>query len=196
MSVAIRTCAEHGRHRHAAPRPHPPPVVVVVVGAGHARDALSSPHASAGLARAPANPPAPVGAGHARDALPTDPARDALALANNTFVIGDSPETQQPRRQGPPRHQHPEGNVWFNLRNTRLDVFDPWVDAAEAQHEYGLIPIAAPQQGVYDAIVLAVGHDQFRALGGQGVRAFGKADASVVYGVKYVLPRDAVDGRL
>jgi UDP-N-acetyl-D-galactosamine dehydrogenase len=86
--------------------------------------------------------------------------------------------------------------VGFNLRNTRVDVFDPWVDAAEAQHEYGLTPIEAPQQGAYDAIILAVGHDQFRALGGQGVRAFGKPEASIVYDVKYVLPRDAVDGRL
>jgi len=80
--------------------------------------------------------------------------------------------------------------------NVRVDVHDPWVDAAEAQHEYGLTPIEAPQQGAYDAIVLAVGHDQFRALGGQGVRGFGKPQASIVYDVKYVLPRDWVDGRL
>ena len=80
--------------------------------------------------------------------------------------------------------------------NAQVDVFDPWVDAAEAQHEYGITPIDKPVQDAYDAIVLAVGHDQFRALGGQGVRAFGKADASIVYDVKYVLPRDAVDGRL
>ena len=52
------------------------------------------------------------------------------------------------------------------------------------------------EQGAYDAIVLAVGHDEFRALGGEGVRAFGKPEASIVYDVKYVLPRDAVDGRL
>ena len=80
--------------------------------------------------------------------------------------------------------------------NARVDVHDPWVDAAEAQHEYGLTPIEAPQQDAYDAIVLAVGHDQFRALGGEGVRAFGKHEASIVYDVKYVLARDAVDGRL
>ena len=80
--------------------------------------------------------------------------------------------------------------------NAQVEVFDPWVDAAEAQHEYGLSPIAAPQMGAYDAIILAVGHDQFRALGGDGVRAFGKAEGSVVYDVKHVLPRNAVDGRL
>jgi UDP-N-acetyl-D-galactosamine dehydrogenase len=79
--------------------------------------------------------------------------------------------------------------------NARVDVHDPWVDAAEAKHEYGLTPIQAPEQGTYDAIVLAVGHDQFRALDGNGVRAFGKP-LSVVFDVKCILPRDAVDGRL
>ena len=96
-----------------------------------------------------------------------------------------------------------------DLRNTRVvdiigelagfqakvAVYDPWVDAAEAEHEYGITPIREPKVGEYDAIVLAVGHAQFAKLGGQGVRALGKA-RSVVYDVKYVLPRDAVDGRL
>ena len=80
--------------------------------------------------------------------------------------------------------------------NARVDVHDPWVDAAEARHEYGITPIAAPEQGAYDAVIVAVGHQQFCALGGQGVRALGKPEGSVVFDVKYVLPRDAVDGRL
>jgi len=80
--------------------------------------------------------------------------------------------------------------------NAQVDVFDPWVDAAEAKHEYDLTPVTDPEQGAYDAIVLAVGHDQFRALGGDGVRAFGKPAGSVVFDVKYVLPRESVDARL
>lgn len=79
--------------------------------------------------------------------------------------------------------------------NARVEVHDPWVDAAEARHEYGITPIAEPEQGAYDAIILAVGHDQFKQMGGQGVRRLGKPQ-TVVYDVKYVLPRDAVDGRL
>lgn len=79
--------------------------------------------------------------------------------------------------------------------NAQVDIHDPWVDAAEARHEYGLAPIEAPEQGAYDAIVLAVGHDEFRELGGDGVRAFGKPE-TVVYDVKHVLPRAKVDGRL
>ena len=80
--------------------------------------------------------------------------------------------------------------------NAQVDVYDPWVNAAEALHEYGLTPIASPARGVYDAIVLAVGHEEFRTLGGEGVRAFGKSGGNVVYDVKYVLQREMVDGRL
>ena len=77
----------------------------------------------------------------------------------------------------------------------RVDVHDPCVDAAEAEHEYGIRPIAQPAAGSYDAIVLAVAHEQFRALGAEGVRGFGKPQ-SVLFDVKSLLPRDAVDGRL
>ncbi|MBW8366835.1 MAG: Vi polysaccharide biosynthesis UDP-N-acetylglucosamine C-6 dehydrogenase TviB [Arenimonas sp.] len=97
-----------------------------------------------------------------------------------------------------------------DLRNTRVvdivhalegysaqvDVFDPWVDASEARHEYSITPIDKPELGAYDAIVGAVSHHEFRSLGGQGVRAFGKVAGSVLYDVKCLLPRDAVDGRL
>jgi UDP-N-acetyl-D-galactosamine dehydrogenase len=79
--------------------------------------------------------------------------------------------------------------------NANVDVHDPWVDAVEAQHEYGISPISAVERGAYDAIIVAVGHDQFRALGSEGIRAFGKPQ-SVLFDVKYILPRTAVDGRL
>lgn len=79
--------------------------------------------------------------------------------------------------------------------NLNVDVYDPWVDADEAEREYGIRPIGQPQHGRYDAIVLTVAHDRFRELGEAGIRAFGK-DNSVIYDVKYLLPADAVDGRL
>ena len=96
-----------------------------------------------------------------------------------------------------------------DLRNTRVldivdalrgysvlvDVHDPWVDAAEAEHEYALKPVAVPERGAYDAVIVAVAHQQFAELGAEGIRAFGKPE-SILYDVKYVLPRDAVDGRL
>ena len=75
------------------------------------------------------------------------------------------------------------------------DVFDPWVNVEEAQHEYGITPLSQPEQGAYDAVILAVGHQQFRALGAAGIRALTKRD-SVVYDLKYVLNSDDADLRL
>lgn len=83
----------------------------------------------------------------------------------------------------------------LNGYNASVDVFDPHVDPAEAQHEYGVDLLNAPENGTYDAIVVAVGHDEFRALGTAGIRAFGKPE-SVIYDVKGILPKAEVDGRL
>jgi UDP-N-acetyl-D-galactosamine dehydrogenase len=77
----------------------------------------------------------------------------------------------------------------------KVDVWDPWVNAAEAKQEYGLDLITEPEKGAYDVIVVAVAHDQFRELGEGGIREFGK-EAAVLYDIKYVLPSDAVDDRL
>ena len=80
--------------------------------------------------------------------------------------------------------------------NTQVDVYDPWIDVAEAQHEYGLACLAEPpQSGHYAAIVLAVGHHQFVALGEAGIKALGQSGA-VIYDVKSMLPLGAADGRL
>jgi UDP-N-acetyl-D-galactosamine dehydrogenase len=83
------------------------------------------------------------------------------------------------------------------LRHYKLqvDVHDPWVDAREAQREYGLTMVAEPAAGAYDAVIVAVAHKQFVELGVVGIRAFGRSNA-IVYDVKSVLPRTAVDGRL
>ena len=83
----------------------------------------------------------------------------------------------------------------LNEYHAQIDVYDPWVDADEAEHEYGVRPIASPGIGSYDAIIIAVAHQQFKTLGGEGIREFGKA-SSVIFDVKHILPRDAVDGRL
>ncbi|GAA0680445.1 UDP-N-acetyl-D-galactosamine dehydrogenase [Dyella sp. SG562] len=79
--------------------------------------------------------------------------------------------------------------------NAEVDVHDPWVDADECRHEYGLATIGDPSRGSYDAVIVAVGHREFASQGAAGIRSYGKPE-SVVYDVKYVLPREAVDGRL
>jgi UDP-N-acetyl-D-glucosamine/UDP-N-acetyl-D-galactosamine dehydrogenase len=77
----------------------------------------------------------------------------------------------------------------------RADIFDPWVDAAEAQHEYGITPITQPEHGTYDAIILAVGHQQFKQLGSAGIKAMMKPQ-HVLYDLKYVLSAADSDLRL
>jgi UDP-N-acetyl-D-galactosamine dehydrogenase len=76
--------------------------------------------------------------------------------------------------------------------NANVHIHDPWVNADEARHEYGLELIARPETGKYDAVILAVSHDEFIAFGADGIRAFGKPDA-VLFDVKRALPRASVD---
>lgn len=96
-----------------------------------------------------------------------------------------------------------------DLRNTRVvdmvaeledygvnvSIYDPWVDKAEAQHEYNITPIDAPEAATYDAIILAVAHDEFKAMGAEKIHALGKEE-HVLFDIKYVLKPDEVDGRL
>jgi UDP-N-acetyl-D-galactosamine dehydrogenase len=80
--------------------------------------------------------------------------------------------------------------------NAHVDVYDPWIDLREAQHEYGIECMAEmPMPGQYAAVILAVGHHQFIAMGESGVKALGCPDA-VIFDVKSILPISASDGRL
>jgi len=83
----------------------------------------------------------------------------------------------------------------LNNFGAKVDVYDPWVDAEEAQQEYGISPVKNPEKNSYDAIILAVGHDEFKKLSVDEIRAFGK-QKHVLYDIKYILPTHEVDGRL
>ncbi len=96
-----------------------------------------------------------------------------------------------------------------DLRNTRVvdivqelthyhanvHIYDPWVDAKEAHDEYGITPIKTPELGQYDAIILAVAHQQFVDMGSDAIRRYGKPE-HVLYDIKSILPKDSVDARL
>lgn len=96
-----------------------------------------------------------------------------------------------------------------DLRNTRVvdiiqelksygacvEVYDPWIAAQEAREEYGLDVLKQPDPGRYDAIILAVAHDQFKELGVPAIRRYGHTGA-ILYDVKHLFPADQVDGRL
>jgi UDP-N-acetyl-D-galactosamine dehydrogenase len=77
----------------------------------------------------------------------------------------------------------------------KVEVHDPWVDAAEARHEYGVRPVREPKPRHYDAIVMAVAHREFKALGIRKIRKFAKRP-SVIYDIKHMFQRTDVDGRL
>lgn len=79
--------------------------------------------------------------------------------------------------------------------NVQVDVFDPWINPEEADHEYGIKPVSLPDAGNYDAVIIAVAHNQFKELGASGIRAFGKPN-HVLYDLKYVLSADQSDIRL
>jgi UDP-N-acetyl-D-galactosamine dehydrogenase len=83
----------------------------------------------------------------------------------------------------------------FQDFGANIDVYDPWVDAAESHHEYGITPVTSPANGKYDAIVLAVAHKQFREMGIEQIRRFGRRDC-ILYDIKSILPKDQIDGRL
>ncbi|MFX2222162.1 Vi polysaccharide biosynthesis UDP-N-acetylglucosamine C-6 dehydrogenase TviB, partial [Acinetobacter baumannii] len=78
---------------------------------------------------------------------------------------------------------------------TQVDVYDPWVDRAEAEHEYGITPVQSVEKNTYDAVILAVAHEQFKEMGAAAIRALGKNN-HVLYDLKYVLSQAESDIRL
>ena len=79
--------------------------------------------------------------------------------------------------------------------NAKIDVYDPWIDRKEALHEYAVRPLVKLGTVRYDAVVLAVGHQQFKDMGIKAVRKLLKPKG-VIYDIKHVFGRDEVDGRL
>jgi len=84
----------------------------------------------------------------------------------------------------------------FASYGSQVDVFDPWADPEVVREEYGIeLQTKMPEKGLYDAVVMAVAHDEFRAMPAADLHALGK-DIHVVYDIKYVLPFADVNGRL
>lgn len=79
--------------------------------------------------------------------------------------------------------------------NIEVDIYDPWVDAEEAEREYGIRPISEPQSENYDGIILAVAHTEFTNMGVSKIRELGKEN-HVLYDLKYVFAKDEADIRL
>ena len=83
----------------------------------------------------------------------------------------------------------------FKSFSCNVDVYDPWVNKNQVAEEYKIEPIDEPIKGKYDAIVIAVAHNEFKSLTESQIRAFGK-DNHVLYDIKYLLKSEESDGRL
>ena len=79
--------------------------------------------------------------------------------------------------------------------NIAVDVYDPWVNTADAEREYIITPISQPLLNQYDGVILAVAHEQFIKMGIDRIRALGK-DNHVLYDLKYVFNKEDTDIRL
>jgi UDP-N-acetyl-D-galactosamine dehydrogenase len=76
-----------------------------------------------------------------------------------------------------------------------VQVYDPWVKPAVAQHEYGIKSVRSPRRGTYDAAIVAVGHNEFKAMGAAAIRQLCRRN-HVLYDIKYAFPANQVDGRI
>ena len=88
-------------------------------------------------------------------------------------------------------------DVYHNFKELgcKVDIFDPCVSNAEVKKEYGIELISEPIQSRYDAILVAVSHDEFKRYTTEEIRSFAKNN-HVLFDVKYLLNKDNVDGRL
>ncbi len=79
--------------------------------------------------------------------------------------------------------------------DARVDVYDPWVNADSAKHEYGIFPVRRLKEKAYDAVVIAVAHSLFRDLGVRKIRSLGKP-THLLFDVKYLFAAGQADQRL
>ncbi|MCC5093736.1 MULTISPECIES: nucleotide sugar dehydrogenase [Xanthomonas] len=83
----------------------------------------------------------------------------------------------------------------LQVAGAQVDTCDPWADPEDALRHGGVQLCETPEEGAYDAVVLAVAHAQYRDYDAQRIAALGKPGA-VFYDVKSVWPRASVNARL
>lgn len=87
-------------------------------------------------------------------------------------------------------------DIYHTLREytPNITIYDPWANPAAVKHEYDIEITSEQPTDKYDAVILAVGHDQFKEI---DVRSYlANPTDGVIYDVKGILPREIVDGRL
>lgn len=80
----------------------------------------------------------------------------------------------------------------FQAWGAEVVVADPWADAEEVKHEYGIELGTIDANNPVDSLVVAVGHHEFRELTAQQLRSFVRTEKPVLADVKSLYERDAV----
>jgi UDP-N-acetyl-D-galactosamine dehydrogenase len=79
--------------------------------------------------------------------------------------------------------------------NADVDIYDPWVSTDEAKEVFDINLAQQLVENHYDAVIIAVGHDQFKEMGIEKIRKLTRKNG-IVFDIKYLFPSDTVDGRL
>ena len=79
--------------------------------------------------------------------------------------------------------------------NINVDIYDPWVSESDAEHEYGLTLTDQPEKGAYDAVIVAVAHNEFIEIDSKGIREYLNKDG-LLYDLKSLFDKNNSDIRL
>ena len=79
--------------------------------------------------------------------------------------------------------------------NAKVDIHDPWVSTDEAKAHFDVVLVDTLKDNHYDAVIVAVAHDQFKAMGIENIRKLTRQQG-IIFDIKYLFPSDTVDGRL
>ena len=82
----------------------------------------------------------------------------------------------------------------LNINGATIDAFDPWVSSISTDLKALVNFVEKPLEDFYDAIVIAVGHSQFKDLGEQKIRSFGKKE-HILFDLKYLFSAEESDLR-
>ena len=79
--------------------------------------------------------------------------------------------------------------------NVNVEIYDPWINVDEAKKEYGIEVLTEKPSNQYDGIIMAVAHDEFKAMSNEELKTLGKPE-SIIYDLKYIVDKSVSDIRL
>ena len=81
----------------------------------------------------------------------------------------------------------------FKKLKIKFDIHDPWADKDEIKNKLGIELINKPKNKIYDIVLLAVAHNQFKKISLKEIRTFVKKK-HIIYDLKHIFKGNEVDG--